>query len=100
VANGGNRRGFAQRLREARQSYPTGPFSAALICEVLEADGYKALDAAEDEFLVYVKEGCKAVPVNRGWPEIWADDPIFRATRRSIGISQKEMLMRLNRASQ
>lgn len=51
MANGGDRRGLVQRLREARQTYPTGPFSAALICEVLEADGYTAFDAAEDEFL-------------------------------------------------
>jgi hypothetical protein len=93
-----DRRGFVRRIQDARKAYK-GPFTGAHVCEVVEDAGYKATNEAnDDEFLIFVKEGQRAIPVNPSWESIWADDPIFKCISRDLGHSQRKLLMGLNRA--
>jgi hypothetical protein len=99
MGSGANDRpGFVQRIREARHQ-SRGPFTGAHVCQVLEEEGYRTIDVDDDEsFRLYCKEGCKPVPVNRGWRLIWDRDPTFLCLQRDLGFSRSRLRTRLNEA--
>jgi hypothetical protein len=100
VAGGANDRrgGFVQRIREARRK-SRGPFTGDHVCQVVEEEGYEAIDVDDGEsFLIYRKDGCKPVPVNRDWRLIWDRDPIFLCLQRDLGFSRSQLRTRLNEA--
>jgi hypothetical protein len=101
VGGGANdRRGFVQRIREARFAY-RGPFAGAHVQKVVEDEGYEAVDVGDGEsFLMYHKDGCKPIPVNAAWEAIWDNDPIFRCLQRDLGFSRSTLRTRLNEARQ
>lgn len=99
MTSGANdRRSIVHRVREARRAY-RGPFTCEHIRKVLADAGYEPAHAHEaDEFLVFVKHGCRPIPVNPTWKEIWDDDPIFRCLRRDLGFSPGRLRTHLNQA--
>jgi hypothetical protein len=98
VGSGANDRpGFVQRIREARRG-SRGPFTGAHVCRVFEEEGYEAVEVDDDSFLMYRKDGCKPVPVNRGWRLVWDKDPTFRCLQRDLGLSRSQLRTRLNEA--
>lgn len=89
-------RSFVQRVRDARQRY-RGPFTGADVCALLTEEGYEvANDGEEGAFRIYRRQGCKPVPVDVDWPQIYDDDPIFRCLRRDLGLSRPKLRTRLN----
>jgi hypothetical protein len=99
VASGANdRRGVAQRIRDARQAY-RGPFTGEHVEQVVSGAGYgSAYDGDDDAFRVFRKDGCRPIPVNPDWTAIWDDDPIFRTIQRDLGFSRGTLRMLLNQA--
>lgn len=99
MASGANdRRGIVRRVREARRAY-RGPFTGKHVQRVVAEAGYAtAYTNEQDEFLIFVKKGCRPVPVNPNWDAIWDDDPTFRCLRRDLGFSRGELRTRLNQA--
>lgn len=98
MGSGANdRRGFVQRIREARHE-SRGPFTGAHVCRVVEEEGYRAIEVDDESFLIYRKEGCKPVPVNRDWRLIWDRDPTFLCLQRDLGLSRSRLRTRLNEA--
>jgi hypothetical protein len=99
VASGANdRRGFVQRIREARLAY-RGPFCGDDVKKLVEDEGYESVDVDESEsFLVYRKDGGKPVPVNADWTAIHDDDPTFRCLQRDLGFSRSKLRTLLNKA--
>lgn len=99
MAGGANdRRGIVHRIREARRAY-RGPFTGEHARLVVVEAGYVSLSISEqDAFLIFVKEGRRAIPINPSWTDIWDDDPIFRCLRRDLGLSRAELRTRLNQA--
>jgi hypothetical protein len=97
LSSGANdRRGFAQRIKEARRAY-RGPFTGAHVQTVVEGEGYEAVTVdGSGSFLIYQKDGCKPVPVNADWEAIWDDDPTFRCLQRDLGFSRSKLRTRLN----
>jgi hypothetical protein len=92
VLSGANdHRGIVRRVREARRAY-RGPFTGEEVQRVVSAAGYtRPYEAGEDEFLIFEKDGCRPVPINPNWDEIWDDDPIFRCLRRDLGMSRGKL---------
>jgi hypothetical protein len=45
---------------------------------------------------MYRRVGCKPVPVDVDWAEVYDDDPIFRCLRRDLGLSRSQLRTRLN----
>lgn len=99
MGSGANDRGgFVQRLREARRE-SRGPFTGAHVCRVVEEEGYRAIEVYdEDSFLIYRKDGCKPVPVNKDRRLIWDRDPTFLCLQRDLGLSRSQLRTRLNEA--
>ncbi len=90
--------GFVQRIREARRQ-SRGPFTGTHVCLVLEEEGYEAIESDDHEaFLVYRKDGCRPVPVNRDWRLVWDRDPTFRCLEKDLGLSRSQLRTRLNEA--
>lgn len=93
-----DRRGIVPRVREARRAY-RGPFTGEHVKEVVTEAGYApAYEDDGDAFLVFVKDGCRPIPVNPDWDEIWDNDPTFRCLRRDLGLSRGKLRTRLNEA--
>jgi len=93
-----DRRGFARRIQDARNAYK-GPFTGAHVRKVVEDAGYApANDEGKDEFLIFVRPGCCPIPVNPNWDGVWEGDPIFKCLRRDLRMSNRRLLMNLNRA--
>ncbi len=98
MAGGANdRRGIAQRIRDARQAY-RGPFTGEHVERVVSEAGYRPVDEAnEDTFRIFRKNGF-LIPVNPDWRTIWDNDPTFRCLQRDLGISRRTLLTLLNQA--
>lgn len=101
MASGANdRRGFVQRIREARGAY-RGPFSGEHVRQVVDAAGYSPMnDGEERAFVMFMKSGRKPVPINPSWQSIYCDDPVFNCLRRDLGLSRGTLRTRLNQARQ
>lgn|GEM_PF-4028604 len=97
MASGANGRGLVQRVKDARRAY-RGPFSGLDIEQVVRDAGYLPAFEEEEAFLIFRKAGCKPIPVNPEWREIWDDDPIFRCLQRDLKISRAKLCIRLNQA--
>lgn len=99
MSSGANdRRGIVQRLRDARRTY-RGPFNGTHVKEVVCGAGYLPINEGETgAFLMCKKDGCKVVPINTDWEQIWDDDPTFRCLARDLGLSRGELRTRLNQA--
>ena len=99
MGSGANdRRGFVRRIREARRE-SRGPFTGVHVCQVVEEEGYEALEVDDGEsFLIYRKAGCQPVAVNRDWRMIWDRDPTFLCLQRDLGFSRSQLRTRLNEA--
>lgn len=94
-----DRRGFVQRVRDARLAYK-GPFTGQHVEEVVLAAGYGRDEPGEDALLIFHKNGRRPVPVNPAWDWIWDDDPIFRCLQRDLGLTRGGLRIRLNEARQ
>jgi hypothetical protein len=94
-----DRRGFVQRIWDARQAYK-GPFTGEHVEKAVLAAGYALSYEPDGEgtFLIFRKDGCRPIPVNPAWDWIWDDDPIFRCLQRDLGLSRGKLRTRLNEA--
>lgn len=100
MSGGAGDRSFVQRVRDARRRY-RGPFTGADVCALLVEEGYEvANDGDSRAFRIYQRNGCKPVPVDAGWPQIYDDDAIFRCLRRDLGFSRAQLRTRLNQVRQ
>jgi hypothetical protein len=99
VPSGANdRRGIVRRIREARLAYK-GPFTGKHVEKVVSDAGYtQAYGDDDDAFEVFKKPGCRPIPINPSWSDIWDDDPTFRCLQRDLGFSRGKLRICLNQA--
>lgn len=98
MAGTSDRRGFVQRVRDARRVYK-GPFSGEHVEKVVVESGYRLANEGDvDAFRVFQKDGCRPIPINPGWAEIWVGDPVFRYLQRDLDLSRQQLLILLNQA--
>jgi hypothetical protein len=93
-------RGMLRLLRRARADYD-GPFTGQHVRELLEADGYEAMNFGEPEALaIFRKPDCHPVPIDVDCPAIYTGDPTFECLRRDLGLSRSALRTRLNQIRQ
>ena len=70
-----------------------GPFTGAMVIQVLEARGWVPESTRSDEWTVWRHvDHDRMVLVNPYWDQIWENDRVFCSLCRQIGLPEEELV--------